>query len=127
LKKAKVFKKAVGGSGKKFSNKKPRMYDTMEWVEFRNRFLGANPKCYACGERSTVVDHYIPHKGDEKLFWSELNFIPLCKKHHDISTGLWDRHTPPKTESKLGWLNMLRLAFNVSIRVVVVSPFKESK
>nr|WP_244485255.1 HNH endonuclease signature motif containing protein [Pseudolabrys sp. Root1462] len=33
---------------------------------------------------ATVVDHIIPHKGDQKLFWDiEGNWQPLCKFHHD--------------------------------------------
>jgi 5-methylcytosine-specific restriction endonuclease McrA len=32
---------------------------------------------------ATVVDHIIPHKGDQKLFWNQDNWQPLCKTHHD--------------------------------------------
>jgi len=36
---------------------------------------------------ATVVDHIIPHKGNQVLFWDESNWQPLCKFHHDQKTG----------------------------------------
>ena len=33
--------------------------------------------------QATVVDHRIPHKGDEGLFWDESNWQSMCKPHHD--------------------------------------------
>lgn len=30
-----------------------------------------------------MVDHIIPHKGDQQLFWDEGNWQSLCKDHHD--------------------------------------------
>lgn len=32
-----------------------------------------------------VVDHIIPHKGDQKLFWDRKNWQVLCPDHHDIA------------------------------------------
>lgn len=32
---------------------------------------------------STVVDHVIPHRGDDVLFWDESNWQALCKSCHD--------------------------------------------
>lgn len=121
MKKMKTFKPQKLGTGKVFSNKKPRPYDTISWVEYRNKFLSANPKCYCCEARSTVVDHWKPWKGDELLFWSETNYIPLCKSHHDFCTGKFDRHNPPHTEDKLRWLNAMRLENCISRKVKVVS------
>ena len=37
--------------------------------------------------KATVVDHIIPHRGDQKLFWDRGNWQALCKRHHDIKTG----------------------------------------
>jgi 5-methylcytosine-specific restriction protein A len=34
-------------------------------------------------ELATVVDHKIPHKGDETLFFDPENLQSLCKPHHD--------------------------------------------
>jgi 5-methylcytosine-specific restriction endonuclease McrA len=117
MKKAKVF------SANKTSNKtftKKRMYDTVEWVEYRNIFLGINPRCYACGKSARVVDHWKAHKGSEELFWKVDNFIPLCKEDHDFVTGSFDRHNPPKTEEKLKWLADARLKNDISFKIKVV-------
>lgn len=32
---------------------------------------------------ASVVDHIIPHQGDQELFWDEDNWQALCKHHHD--------------------------------------------
>ncbi|KQS83432.1 HNH endonuclease signature motif containing protein [Rhizobium sp. Leaf383] len=32
-----------------------------------------------------VVDHIVPHKSDQKLFWDRGNWQPLCPDHHDIT------------------------------------------
>lgn len=39
---------------------------------------------------ATVVDHIIPHKGDQTLMWDESNFQSLCSKHHNIKTARED-------------------------------------
>lgn len=31
-----------------------------------------------------VVDHIIPHRGDQRLFWDTSNWQPLCHDDHDI-------------------------------------------
>lgn len=65
------------------------------WQARRLTFLKKYPLCRHCeGEDqlkgATVVDHIIPHKGDKVLFWDELNWQPLCKRHHDIKTAAED-------------------------------------
>jgi hypothetical protein len=37
---------------------------------------------------ATVVDHIIPHRGDQELFWDRSNWQPLCAPHHDITKTL---------------------------------------
>ena len=37
------------------------------------------------------VDHIIPHRGDQKLFWDRNNWQALCKPCHDRKTGKEDR------------------------------------
>lgn len=32
---------------------------------------------------ATLVDHIIPHRGDQQLFWRRSNWQPLCKPCHD--------------------------------------------
>ena len=31
-----------------------------------------------------VVDHIVPHRGDQRLFWDRSNWQPLCHDDHDI-------------------------------------------
>lgn len=57
------------------------------WQKARNRFLRNNPLCVYCKaigrvEVATVVDHIIPHKGDQLVFWDESNWQSLCSNCH---------------------------------------------
>ena len=68
-----------------------RGYDS-RWREARKAFLKRNPLCVVCLRQgrftpATVVDHIIPHRGDQRLFWDESNWQPLCKPCHDHKTG----------------------------------------
>ena len=68
-----------------------RGYDA-KWREARALFLRQHPLCVECLKENkitpaTVVDHIVPHRGDQKLFWDQDNWQPLCKDHHDIKTG----------------------------------------
>lgn len=73
-----------------------RGYDN-RWRKARKRFLKANPFCRRCKDEgkltpATVVDHITPHRGDQKLFWDESNWQPLCKKCHDRKTRTEDQY-----------------------------------
>lgn len=68
-----------------------RGYDS-RWRKARAAFLQRNPLCNECMKHgrltpATVVDHVIPHRGDQKLFWDEDNWQALCKRCHDRKTG----------------------------------------
>lgn len=59
-----------------------RGYDA-RWRAARAAYLVAHPLCVSCERegRTTaarVVDHIVPHRGDEKLFWDESNWQSLC-------------------------------------------------
>lgn len=59
-----------------------------KWQRESKAFLEANPLCVRCEGRghavlATVVNHRIPHKGDQKLFWDRANWEPVCKPCHD--------------------------------------------
>lgn len=78
---------AVPGSWRSGKKTSERGYG-WRWQQARERFLSANPLCAMCAderrvELATVVDHIDPHRGDERLFWDESNWQPLCKRHHD--------------------------------------------
>ncbi len=32
---------------------------------------------------ASVVDHRVPHRGDQALFWDPLNWQSLCRTHHN--------------------------------------------
>lgn len=102
-------KKAVGRvvTGRE---KIARMYDSA-WEKYRKRFLEINSRCYCCGNVATVVDHLVPHKGDEKLFKQLDNHIPLCEKHHNTVTALFDRRyiVGDSIRSKLEWMASQRI------------------
>ncbi len=68
-----------------------RGYDS-KWQVARSKYLRKNPLCAYCLAQhtlvpATVVDHIIPHRGDQRLFWDESNWQPLCKSCHDRKTG----------------------------------------
>lgn len=63
-----------------------------KWQKARERYLSQNPLCVECikqdvSTEATVVDHVIPHRGNDELFWDEGNWQALCKAHHDRKTG----------------------------------------
>ena len=58
------------------------------WRKARARYLEKHPLCVKCGEAghvvtATVVDHIVPHRGDQQLFWDERNWQPMCATHHN--------------------------------------------
>lgn len=60
------------------------------WQRERKEFLRQpeNVLCVMCwaegnAKAATVVDHKVPHRGDEELMWDRTNWQPLCKAHHD--------------------------------------------
>lgn len=68
---------------------------TYQWSQARELFLKAYPLCAACEKEdvlraATVVDHIIPHRGDEFLFWDESNWQPLCASCHSQKTAKED-------------------------------------
>lgn len=72
-------------------NATTRGYDA-KWRASRKRYLRRFPLCLECQRNgklvpATVVDHILPHRGDEDLFWDESNWQPLCKHCHDRKTG----------------------------------------
>lgn len=71
-----------------------RGYDA-KWRKARRYHLIHNPLCVACKAdelvvQATVVDHRIPHKGDQVIFWDRSNWQSLCTEHHNIKTATED-------------------------------------
>lgn len=68
---------------------------TGRWRKSREGFLNKHPLCAECERNglitaATVVDHIVPHKGDDTLFWDRENWQPLCKTCHDRKTATED-------------------------------------
>jgi 5-methylcytosine-specific restriction enzyme A len=66
-----------------------------KWRMARREFLRNSPLCVKCHvvgilRSATVVDHIIPHKGDQKLFWNQSNWQSMCKRCHDLKTAKSD-------------------------------------
>jgi 5-methylcytosine-specific restriction protein A len=64
-----------------------RGYDS-RWEKARKTYLMSHPLCLMCKKDgrvtpATVVDHRIPHKGNQELFWDTDNWQPLCAPHHN--------------------------------------------
>jgi 5-methylcytosine-specific restriction enzyme A len=67
------------------------------WRRARAAYLARYPLCVRCQadgriKPSTTVDHIVPHRGDQKLFWDEAKWPALCKLCHDAKTareGRW--------------------------------------
>ena len=71
---------------------------TSRWSKVARRYRHEHPLCAHHLQRgelvpSEVVDHIIPHRGDDRLFWDESNWQALCKQCHDIKTATEDRGT----------------------------------
>jgi 5-methylcytosine-specific restriction endonuclease McrA len=68
-------------------------YDTARWKALRLKVLRRDGwQCRQTGEllvgragawNSPVVDHIVPHRGDEALFWDEDNLQSVTKRWHD--------------------------------------------
>lgn len=59
-----------------------------KWRKARDIYLQSNPLCVYCQAdgiitAANVVDHKIPHKGDQVLFWDQDNWQAMCREHHD--------------------------------------------
>ena len=59
-----------------------------QWQKASRQYLVESPLCVYCLRMggitpATVVDHIIPHKGDDELFWDTANWQALCKSCHD--------------------------------------------
>lgn len=85
-----------------------RLY-SYAWQKARERFLRDNPLCVYCRREgliraASIVDHKIPHRGDETLFWDETNWQPMCKPHHDSDKQREERGGNPVRRIGLdGW------------------------
>jgi len=69
-----------------------KWYCSARWMKNRLIFLNRSPLCVDCQKAGKVqpatdVDHIIPHRGDEALFWQVSNWQALCRSCHSRKTG----------------------------------------
>ncbi len=67
-----------------------RGYDS-RWGKARKAWLMEHPLCAECERQGRVragvlVDHIVPHKGNQELFWNTTNWQSLCRTCHDEKT-----------------------------------------
>lgn len=55
---------------------------TSKWQAARAAFLAVHRYCVRCSAPATVVDHIVPHRGDDRLFWDRANWQPMCASCH---------------------------------------------
>jgi 5-methylcytosine-specific restriction protein A len=68
------------------------------WQKARATWLARpeNVLCRFCKAQGRItpailIDHVIPHRGDQKLFWDTTNWQPLCKPCHDVTKAALER------------------------------------
>lgn len=65
------------------------------WQQTRAGYLRKHPLCAHCArdgrvEPATDVDHIVPHRGDQALFWDRSNWQGLCHACHSRKTAAED-------------------------------------
>ena len=68
------------------------------WNKARKKYLESHPLCVQCMKegryvKATDVDHIIPHRGNQVLFWEQSNWQALCHSCHSRKTRNED-HNP---------------------------------
>lgn len=79
---------------------KVRLHNDRAWREASAAWLQRYPICVLClargkvnerasedtctKQRTLVVDHVEPHRGNEQLFWDQSNWETLCRLCHDV-------------------------------------------
>jgi 5-methylcytosine-specific restriction enzyme A len=79
----------------------PHLYGDGRWKHpkrgLRAQKLQADPLCWYCQQMgrvvpADVVDHIVPHKGDDVLFWDENNLRSSCTPCHNTAADFKDRY-----------------------------------
>lgn len=71
-----------------------RGYD-YRWKKARDVYIKEHPLCVMCEKEGLLklgntVDHIIPHRGDQILFWDQSNWQTLCAVHHSVKSASED-------------------------------------
>ena len=67
---------------------KQKLYNDRRWRKAAAQYKRDNPLCIECKEAGRIsptyaCDHIRPHHGNERLFWLESNWQPLCRECHN--------------------------------------------
>jgi len=68
-------------------NAHDRGYDR-RWKRVAREYLWRRPWCIGClaigvKRKAQLVDHIVPHRGDQTLFWQSANWQSACAWHHN--------------------------------------------
>lgn len=92
---------------------------TRRWELEAARYRRLNPLCVCCAARGysvavAVVDHVLPHDGDDRTFWDRGNWQSLCAWCHDVVKQrlevLWRRGEATAEDLRLTSQRALALA-----------------
>lgn len=77
---------------KRYLDGKSNLYKTQRWQRLRKMVIAEQPICIVegCSRLTTDVDHVLPHRGKEELFFAYDNLQGMCKKHHSRKTATYD-------------------------------------
>ncbi len=67
-------------------------YRTPRWKVMAKQQLAVEPCCRLCRSegllvQASIVDHVVPHRGDEQAFFNSANLQSLCRRHSNIKTA----------------------------------------
>jgi 5-methylcytosine-specific restriction enzyme A len=61
------------------------------WQKLRAAYLATHPLCECgCGFPATVVDHRVPHNGDDRLMYAWSNLQAMTAQCHNAKTAARD-------------------------------------
>lgn len=64
------------------------LYDTTQWKDLKKMVIDRDLRCVICGsEIDLEIDHVIPPRGNEELFFNLTNLQLLCKVCHRKKTN----------------------------------------
>ena len=106
-----------------------RGYDA-RWNKARIEHLDADPLCVDCAKRdyitpATVVDHIVPHKGNDELFWDRSNWQSLCKPCHDRKTASEDMGSWSPVNKQIKEIGTVCCIFKQGEQVLAATEYAE--
>lgn len=69
------------------ARRRTNIYASPAWRAARRNFLLLYDRCIECRGPATTVDHEPPHRGDERAFWDQRTWRPMCSSCHNAKTG----------------------------------------